>query len=604
MRLLSLLHVRVPLEVDVDGRDAARGRSDRPVRGAPDSYVARVEMGPDGRARGVSYFDARKRLQLQRAKAVVLCANGAETPRLLLNSSSSRFPNGLANSSGVVGTHLMFNTYYGVNAQFEHPLNEHKSVQNTRIVLDFYESDPKRGFYGGGGIDARFGKYPITFALGGLPPGSPTWGEGYARRLAEQYTRSMFFGCHGTSLPVEANSVSLDPTLKDAWGLPAMRVTYKDHADDPEERRVPREPCTRPGRRRRRDEVLARPHRTADQLGAPARHVPDGERPADVGRRPEQPYARCEESVHLRRQQPRHVDARPADDDDHGARLQGGRTRSPPSPNAARSDLTHTCGACLKAGRPTRVPYARPRQRADSSGIVHSVTGRLLLIDDDVELASLLAELLGQEAFVVDVHGRGEGAAAKATSGEYALVILDVMLPNMSGFEVLKQIRQQSTVPVILLTARGDDIDRIVGLELGADDYIPKPFNPRELIARIRAVLRRADTRATAPAPVPLRVDDVVLDPASRTVVRGGTRVELTSIEFDLLRALLESAGQTVDRETLAANVLGRQFDPFDRSIDMHVSKLRRKLGDRTSGEERIKTVRGTGYIYTRPAQL
>ena len=198
----------------------------------PDSYVTRVEMGRDGRATGVSYFDRTKRLQMQRAKAVVLCANGAETPRLLLNSSTSAFPQGLANSSGAVGKHLMFNTYYGVNAQFEQPLNEHKSVQNTRIVLDFYDTDPKRGFYGGGGIDARFGKYPITFALGGLPPGSPMWGDAYARGLAQQYTRSMFFGCHGTSLPLEANSVSLDPELKDAWGLPAMRVTYKDHPDD------------------------------------------------------------------------------------------------------------------------------------------------------------------------------------------------------------------------------------------------------------------------------------------------------------------------------------------------------------------------------------
>src|SRR4051794_14965872 len=198
----------------------------------PDSYVARVEMGRDGRATGVSYFDAQKRMQMQRAKAVVVCANGGETPRLLLNSATSRFPNGLANSSGVVGNHLMFNTYFGANAQFEHPLNEYKSVQNTRIVLDFYDTDPKRGFYGGGGIDARFGKYPITFALGGLPPGSPSWGEGYARALADQYSRSMFFGSHGTSLPVPTNSVSLDPSLKDAWGLAAARVTYKDHPDD------------------------------------------------------------------------------------------------------------------------------------------------------------------------------------------------------------------------------------------------------------------------------------------------------------------------------------------------------------------------------------
>ncbi len=198
----------------------------------PGSYVARVETNREGRATGVAYFDARKRLQLQRARAVALCANGAETPRLLLNSAASRFPDGLANSSGVVGRYLMFNTYFGVNAQFEHPLNEFKSVQNSRMVLDFYDTDAKRGFYGGGGIDARFGKYPITFALAGLPPGSPTWGEGFARGLAEQFPRSMFFGTHGTSLPLESNSITLDPALKDAWGLPCMRVTYKDHADD------------------------------------------------------------------------------------------------------------------------------------------------------------------------------------------------------------------------------------------------------------------------------------------------------------------------------------------------------------------------------------
>jgi two-component system response regulator CpxR len=231
------------------------------------------------------------------------------------------------------------------------------------------------------------------------------------------------------------------------------------------------------------------------------------------------------------------------------------------------------------------------------------VSGRLLLVDDDHELTTLLAELLGQESFSVDVHGRGDGAAALATSGSYALVILDVMLPNGSGFDVLKAIRQRSQVPVILLTARGDDVDRIVGLELGADDYIPKPFNPRELIARIRAVLRRVESRTTPGPRESLRVDDVVLDPASRTVLRGGERVELTSIEFDLLKALLELAGQTVERESLAQQVLGRKFDPFDRSIDMHVSKLRRKLGDRASGDERIKTVRGAGYIYTLPVQ-
>jgi choline dehydrogenase-like flavoprotein len=198
----------------------------------PDSYVAQVEVGSDGRATGVTYFDRQKRMQRQRAKAVVLCSNGSETPRLLLNSASARFPQGLANSSGVVGKYLMFNTYFEVNAQFEQPLNEYKSIQNTRMVLDFYETDPKRGFYGGGGIDARFGKYPITFALEGLPRNAPTWGEGFARELARQFPRTMAFGCHGTSLPLEANSITLDPTLKDAWGLPCIRTTYTDHPDD------------------------------------------------------------------------------------------------------------------------------------------------------------------------------------------------------------------------------------------------------------------------------------------------------------------------------------------------------------------------------------
>ncbi len=198
----------------------------------PNSYVARVELSSAGRAIGVSYFDSQKRMQLQRANAVILSANGAETSRLLLNSHSSQFPNGLANSSGVVGKHLMFNTYFGAHAQFEHPLNEYKGIQNTRMVHDFYETDPKRGHYGGGGIDGRFGDYPISFALDGLHPDTPKWGESFARELAEQFTRTAFFAAHGTSLPVASNNITLDPDLKDAWGLPCMRVTYSDHPDD------------------------------------------------------------------------------------------------------------------------------------------------------------------------------------------------------------------------------------------------------------------------------------------------------------------------------------------------------------------------------------
>jgi choline dehydrogenase-like flavoprotein len=178
----------------------------------------------------VHYFDAAKRSHFQPARAVVLSANGAETSRLLLNSTSSRFPQGLANSSGVVGKHLMFNQGASVHAVFEHELNEYKSVQVTRILHDFYLSDPKRGFYGGGGIDARMNPQPAIWAMseGGE---LPRWGADFKARL-EAFPRSMVCAGHSTSLPLENNSVSIDPTLKDAWGIPAIRVTYKDHPDD------------------------------------------------------------------------------------------------------------------------------------------------------------------------------------------------------------------------------------------------------------------------------------------------------------------------------------------------------------------------------------
>jgi two-component system response regulator CpxR len=225
---------------------------------------------------------------------------------------------------------------------------------------------------------------------------------------------------------------------------------------------------------------------------------------------------------------------------------------------------------------------------------------RLLIVDDDTELTRLLTELLGHEGFEVEALGAGSGAAERATSGAYALAILDVMLPDTNGFEILKDIRSRSSLPVILLTARGDDVDRIVGLEIGADDYVPKPFNPRELTARIRAVLRRTEPRVAA-GRVVVEVDDVVLDPAARVVHRAGQAVELTSVEFDILRALLESAGETVARATIVETVLGRRFDAFDRSVDMHISNLRKKLGPRADGDDRIKTIRSVGYIYARP---
>jgi choline dehydrogenase-like flavoprotein len=196
------------------------------------SYAFRVKTNRHGRATGVAYFDDRGRRHFQKARAVIVSANGAETPRLLLLSSSGRFPQGLANSSGLVGKHLMTNAHAMVLAAFEQPLNDYTSAAVSRVLHDFYEIDPKLGFCGGGGLDARFGQTPISFALGLTPPGVPRWGKGFKNWLAETYARSMYVMCHATSLPVEDNSFSLDPDLKDAWGLPALRMTHKDHPDD------------------------------------------------------------------------------------------------------------------------------------------------------------------------------------------------------------------------------------------------------------------------------------------------------------------------------------------------------------------------------------
>jgi len=226
---------------------------------------------------------------------------------------------------------------------------------------------------------------------------------------------------------------------------------------------------------------------------------------------------------------------------------------------------------------------------------------RILVIDDDVELCGLVDEYLQAEGFDVESVHDGETGVERALSGNHLLVVLDVMLPGMNGFDVLRRLRGTSRIPVLLLTARGEDVDRIVGLELGADDYLPKPFNPRELIARIRAILRRtrASGQVGAPPPEVLRVGDVELDPAARTVRRNGQSVDLTSVEFNLLHVLLREAGRVVPREQLADTVLSRKFSPFDRSIDMHVSKVRKKLGDTDGNAERIKTVRGVGYLFT-----
>jgi choline dehydrogenase-like flavoprotein len=169
---------------------------------------------------------------MQKAKAVVVCANGAETPRLLLMSKSNLFPQGLANSSGLVGKYFMLDLGSMALGTFEHSMNEYKSVRVTRVVQDFYDSDPKRGFYGGGGLDVRFEFYPISFAMNALPPKTPRWGAGFKKALSENFNRTINVFSHTTCLPLESNTISLDPDVKDAWGLPALRFTYKSHPDD------------------------------------------------------------------------------------------------------------------------------------------------------------------------------------------------------------------------------------------------------------------------------------------------------------------------------------------------------------------------------------
>lgn len=232
---------------------------------------------------------------------------------------------------------------------------------------------------------------------------------------------------------------------------------------------------------------------------------------------------------------------------------------------------------------------------------------RILVIDDDLDLCELLAKYLRSEGFEVATASDGNLGVDRALSGDYSLIVLDVMLPGLNGFDALKSIRKKSTVPVLMLTARGDDVDRIVGLEIGADDYLPKPFNPRELIARIRAILRRARTDQAESTleslPERISVGDIELDRSTRIVIRGGQQLALTAVEFDLLEALMRSAGRIVTREDLVKSILGRNFTPYDRSIDTHVSNLRRKLGHFVDDVERIKTIRGIGYIYTRAGE-
>jgi two-component system response regulator CpxR len=219
----------------------------------------------------------------------------------------------------------------------------------------------------------------------------------------------------------------------------------------------------------------------------------------------------------------------------------------------------------------------------------------ILIADDDAELCALLKEYFESEGFDVRLAHDGRAALDEARKPGLDLVVLDVMMPEMSGMDVLQQLRKESSLPVIMLTARGDDLDRILGLELGADDYVPKPCNPRELLARIRAVMRRAPS---ATAHGVLKVEDLELRQGSRTLLRGGELVELTSTEFSILQTLLQHQGEVVSKQELYLSALGREPVRHDRSIDMHVSNLRRKLGPTSEGERRIETIRGIGYQY------
>jgi two-component system response regulator CpxR len=226
---------------------------------------------------------------------------------------------------------------------------------------------------------------------------------------------------------------------------------------------------------------------------------------------------------------------------------------------------------------------------------------RVLIVDDDVELCELISEYLRPEGFEVMAVHDGETGLERALAGDADLVVLDMMLPGISGLDVLRKVRERSRIPVLILTARGQDVDRIVGLEIGADDYLGKPFNPRELLARIRAILRRTKSAPGSGEQKKLSVGDVEIDLGARTVRKDGEPVELTSLEFNLLEKLLGEAGEVVTREEIAQEILGRRFVAYDRSIDMHVSKLRRKLGRYPDGEERIKSIRGVGYVYAKP---
>jgi two-component system response regulator CpxR len=231
---------------------------------------------------------------------------------------------------------------------------------------------------------------------------------------------------------------------------------------------------------------------------------------------------------------------------------------------------------------------------------------RVLVIDNDVASCDMLAEYLGAEGFLVECVQDGEAGLERSNEDNFDLIILDAVLPTASGLDVLRRLRARVFTPVIMVTARGEQVDRIVGLEIGADDYLSKPFNPRELLARMRAILRRtrygkAMAAASPPGNRTLKLGDIELDTGTRLVYRVGERVDLTAVEFTLLETLVRRAGRLIPRDELIRAVLGRSPYPYDRSIDVHISRLRKKLGREAFGMERIRTIRNVGYLYVLP---
>lgn len=226
---------------------------------------------------------------------------------------------------------------------------------------------------------------------------------------------------------------------------------------------------------------------------------------------------------------------------------------------------------------------------------INDSKAKVLIIDDDIELSGMLAEYLESEDFIVDKTHDGLAGVTQAQSASYDAIVLDVMMPKMDGFSVLRELRPTNTTPIIMLTAKGEDIDRIVGLEMGADDYLPKPCNPRELVARIKAVLRR--TQLAPPIQDEIQTGELKVIPKARKAFFAEEELPLTSSEYNLLEVLARQVGQVVDKETLSEQALGKKLTAYDRSIDMHMSKLRQKLGD--DEQQLIQTVRGKGYQLT-----